>query len=124
MINRTPECRVTKAFSPIRKLKRSCFTSSRSANTLSKMKTGLVGSLEYKKHQTGLGHPETTRRIDAVLNAIEAVKLDLHKIEPRKATTDDLLLTHTADYIAIAQRDVESGLRQLSTGDTTDRKSV
>jgi acetoin utilization deacetylase AcuC-like enzyme len=57
-----------------------------------------------------------------VLNAIEAVKLDLHKIEPRKATTDDLLLTHTADYIAIAQRDVESGLRQLSTGDTTISK--
>jgi acetoin utilization deacetylase AcuC-like enzyme len=69
-----------------------------------------------------LGHPESTRRVDAVLNAIEAVKLDLHKIEPRKATTDDLLLTHTADYIAIAQRDVESGLRQLSTGDTTISK--
>jgi acetoin utilization deacetylase AcuC-like enzyme len=85
-------------------------------------KTGFVGSLEYKKHQTGLGHPESTRRVDAVLNAIEAVKLDLHKIEPRKATTDDLLLTHTADYIAIAQRDVESGLRQLSTGDTTISK--
>jgi acetoin utilization deacetylase AcuC-like enzyme len=85
-------------------------------------KTGFVGSLEYKKHQTGLGHPESTRRIDAVLNAIEAAKLDLHKIEPRLATKEDLQLCHTADYIAIAERDVASGSRQLSTGDTTISK--
>jgi acetoin utilization deacetylase AcuC-like enzyme len=84
-------------------------------------KTGFVGSLEYKKHQTGLGHPESTRRIDAVLNAIEAAGLnkDLHKIEARPATKENLLLTHTAEYIATAERDVASGLRQLSTGDTT-----
>src|SRR5688572_24764538 len=88
------------------------------------MKTGFVGSLEYKRHQTGLGHPETTRRIDAVLNAISEAGLDkdLHKIEPRPATKENLLLTHTPDYIAIAERDVTSGLRQLSTGDTTISK--
>jgi acetoin utilization deacetylase AcuC-like enzyme len=85
-------------------------------------KTGFVTSLEYKKHQTGLGHPETTRRIDAVLNAIEAAKLDLHKIEPRSATKENLQLCHTPDYIATAERDVTSGLRQLSTGDTTISK--
>src|SRR2546429_5573116 len=85
-------------------------------------KTGFVGSLEYKKHQTGLGHPESTRRIDAVLNAIQTANLDLHKIEPRAATKENLLLTHTADYIAIAERDVTSGARQLSTGDTTISK--
>ena len=85
-------------------------------------KTGFVGSLDYKKHQTGLGHPETTRRIDAVLNAVEAAKLDLHKIEPRSATKDDLKLCHTPEYVEIAERDVNSGLRQLSTGDTTISK--
>jgi acetoin utilization deacetylase AcuC-like enzyme len=85
-------------------------------------KTGFVGSLEYKKHQTGLGHPESTRRIDAVLNAIAAENLDLHKIEPRSATKEDLLLAHTADYIAIAERDVAAGVRQLTTGDTTISK--
>lgn len=85
-------------------------------------KTAFVSSLEYKKHQTGLGHPESTRRIDAVLNAIEAAKLDLHKIEPRAATKENLQLCHAPDYIAIAERDVASGLRQLSTGDTTISK--
>ncbi|HEY6227996.1 MAG TPA: histone deacetylase, partial [Verrucomicrobiae bacterium] len=85
-------------------------------------KTGFVGSLEYKKHQTGLGHPESTRRIDAVLNAIEAAKLDLQKIEPRMATKEELQFCHMPDYIAIAERDVASGTRQLSTGDTTISK--
>src|SRR5215207_2510710 len=85
-------------------------------------KTGFVSSLEYKKHQTGLGHPESTKRIDAVLNAIEAAKLDLHKIEPRAAAKENLQLCHTPDYIAIAERDVNSGVRQLSTGDTTISK--
>src|SRR4051812_13541560 len=84
-------------------------------------KTGFVGSLEYKKHQTGLGHPESTRRIDAVLNAIETAGLNkyLHRIEPRRATKDELQLAHAPEYIAIAEQDVASGLRQLSTGDTT-----
>jgi acetoin utilization deacetylase AcuC-like enzyme len=85
-------------------------------------KTGFVSSLDYKKHQTGLGHPESTKRIDAVLNSIEAAKLDLQKIEPRLATKENLQLCHTPDYIATAERDVNSGLRQLSTGDTTISK--
>lgn len=85
-------------------------------------KTGFVGSLEYKKHQTGLGHPESTRRIDAVMNAVEAAKLDLQKIEPRRATREELQLCHTPEYVAIAERDVAAGLRQLSTGDTTISK--
>ena len=85
-------------------------------------KTGFLSSLDYKKHQTGLGHPESTKRIDAVINSIQAANLDLHKIEPRAATKENLQLCHTPDYVAIAERDVASGLRQLSTGDTTISK--
>src|SRR5688572_5371425 len=85
-------------------------------------KTGFVTSLDYKKHQTGLGHPESTRRIDAVLNAIETANLDLHKIEPRPAAKENLQLCHTPEYITTAERDVASGSRQLSTGDTTISK--
>lgn len=88
------------------------------------MKTAFVGSLEFKKHQTGLGHPETTRRIDAVLNAIESAGLNdkLQKLDLRTATNEDLLRVHTAQYIATAEADVASGSRQLSTGDTTISK--
>jgi acetoin utilization deacetylase AcuC-like enzyme len=83
-------------------------------------KTGLVSSLEYKKHLTGLGHPETPKRIDAVLRAIDAENFGeaLVKIEPRKATKEDLQRVHTAQYIATAEADVAAGKRLLSTGDT------
>jgi acetoin utilization deacetylase AcuC-like enzyme len=83
-------------------------------------KTGFVTSLEYKRHLTGLGHPESHKRIDAVLKAIQGAGLDakLEKIEPRRATREELQLTHTPEYIATAERDVASGARQLSTGDT------
>ena len=83
-------------------------------------KTGFVTSLEYKRHQTGLGHPERASRIDAVIKAVEAEKIEdrLERIEPRQATKEDLLRVHTAEYIATAEADVASGSRQLSTGDT------
>jgi len=89
-----------------------------------KTKTGFVTSLEYKKHQTGLGHPETSRRIDAVINAIRDAGLDekVTKIEPRSATRAELERVHGAAYIDIAESDVASGSRQLSTGDTTISK--
>lgn len=83
-------------------------------------KTGFITSLEYKKHQTGLGHPERASRIDAVIKAVEAENIEdrLDRIEPRRATKDDLLRVHSAAYIATAEADVASGARQLSTGDT------
>jgi acetoin utilization deacetylase AcuC-like enzyme len=87
---------------------------------LGMQKTGFISSLEYKRHQTGLGHPERASRIDSVLKAVEVAKLEarLEKIEPRRAGHEDLLRTHTAAYIATAEADVKSGARQLSTGDT------
>jgi len=83
-------------------------------------KTGFITSLEFKRHQTGLGHPERASRIDAVLKAVEAENIEdrLERIEPRRATKDDLLRVHSAEYIATAEADVASGARQLSTGDT------
>jgi acetoin utilization deacetylase AcuC-like enzyme len=84
------------------------------------MKTGLVSSLEFKKHLTGLGHPESPKRIDAVLRAIEAAGIEekLSRIEPRKASREDLERCHSPAYITRAEADVASGARQLSTGDT------
>jgi acetoin utilization deacetylase AcuC-like enzyme len=84
------------------------------------MKTGFVSSLEYKKHQTGIGHPETPRRIEAIYSAIQHAGLERTtlQIEPRRATIEDLQRVHGAKYIATAEADVASGAKQLSTGDT------
>lgn len=83
-------------------------------------KTGFISSQEYKRHQTGLGHPERASRIDSVLKAVEAANLEasLERIEPRAASKVDILRVHSAEYVATAEADVASGARQLSTGDT------
>ena len=82
--------------------------------------TAILADPVYKEHWTGEGHPERPERMDAVLHALErdgAIK-DALRIPVRPATEDELALCHTRPYIAIAKRDVASGARDLSTGDT------
>jgi acetoin utilization deacetylase AcuC-like enzyme len=68
-----------------------------------------------KDHDTGPGHPEQAARFEAALRGLPA---PVHAMAPRAATPDELALCHTRAYIKIAERDVESGRRFLSTGDT------
>ena len=83
-------------------------------------RTGIVSSAVYKKHLTGIGHPERPERYDAIMKALEADdQLRLEKIEPRPATDAEIIACHTKDYVAIARRDITSGAMSLSTGDTS-----
>jgi acetoin utilization deacetylase AcuC-like enzyme len=68
-----------------------------------------------KDHDTGPGHPEQAARFDAALRGLPSA---VHPTAPRAATPDELALCHTRAYIKITERDVESGRRFLSTGDT------
>jgi len=43
---------------------------------------------------------------------------ELVPIQVRAAAEDDLLLVHSADYLALVEREVHENRRQLSTGDT------
>jgi acetoin utilization deacetylase AcuC-like enzyme len=82
--------------------------------------TAILADPVYKEHQTGRSHPERPERMDAVVHALErdgAIK-DALRIPVRSATEDELALCHTRPYIEIAKRDVASGSRDLSTGDT------
>ena len=82
--------------------------------------TAILADPVYKEHQTGRSHPERPARMDAVVSALErdgAIK-DALRIPVRSATEDELALCHTRSYIEIARRDVASGARDLSTGDT------
>jgi len=60
--------------------------------------------------------PEIPERFDVVVEALSP--LNLPRVEPRVATSDELALCHTREYLAIAHRDVASGRPYLSTGDT------
>ncbi len=74
-----------------------------------------------RKHDAGPGHPEQPRRYDAVLAALKDADLlkKMHELKPRDVTRDDLLLAHSADYIALAEREIRAGADLLSTGDTS-----
>lgn len=85
------------------------------------MPTALLADPVYRQHLAGRhDHPERPERYDAVIRALEKANLthDLKRVPSREAAEDELLLCHTAEYLRIARRDVESGHPYLSTGDT------
>ena len=83
--------------------------------------TGLIADPIYKQHDTGPGHPERPERYDAVTNALDRAGVTRHltPIPVREATEDEIATVHSHHYIATAKRDIASGARELSTGDTT-----
>jgi acetoin utilization deacetylase AcuC-like enzyme len=82
--------------------------------------TGLVADPICKLHDAGWGHPETPSRYDAIFHALCTSGLieHLQKIPARPSLEKELRLVHTADYLALARREIEGGATTLSTGDT------
>jgi len=83
-------------------------------------RTALLADPVSKTHETGRRHPERPERYDAVWNKLEeeGVLQRLQHIDVRPAEPEDLLSCHDADYIALAETEIRSGSRHLSTGDT------
>jgi acetoin utilization deacetylase AcuC-like enzyme len=77
-----------------------------------------------ENHNPGPGHPEQPARMNAILNRLRASgTFDLlHRISPRAATVDELALAHAPGYVELAQREVQAGRSELSTGDTSISK--
>ena len=84
------------------------------------MTTALIADPIFRDHLAGRQHPERPERFDAVLHGLNRAGLlnRMLLLEAREATADELLLCHTAEYLKTVRRDVESGHRYLSTGDT------
>lgn len=64
-------------------------------------KTGLIYDPDYLKHETSYGHPESPRRLKAILEHLEKSGL-LSKLElltPRKAEIEWLETIHTPEYV-------------------------
>ena len=83
--------------------------------------TALVADPLCLEHDTGAGHPESPRRWTAVMQALEESGLagQLTRLPSREAQIEELKLAHTAEYLALAQREILAGARTLSTGDTS-----
>jgi acetoin utilization deacetylase AcuC-like enzyme len=80
----------------------------------------LVADDACRGHLVGRTHPEKPQRYDAIMDKLAGAGLldRMRWADVRIATDDELLLCHTADYLKTARRDVDSGSRYLSTGDT------
>ena len=75
--------------------------------------TAFFADAVCREHDTGRGHPERPQRFDAVLEALGAAGLreQMLTLEPRAITADDLHLAHTAEYVALAEREVRAAAR-------------
>lgn len=74
------------------------------------MKVGYVYDPIYLKHDTG-NHPENAKRLEAIIAHLKETSLieKLTLIKPRPATTEELLLVHSAELIAQVQEVARKG---------------
>ncbi len=84
------------------------------------MGTGLLLDRRYEDHDPGPGHPESPLRLRSVAAAVDRSgrKERLVPIPTRTATVAELGLVHSPAYVALAEREITSGARRLTTGDT------
>jgi acetoin utilization deacetylase AcuC-like enzyme len=83
--------------------------------------TGLVIDPAFRLHDTGPGHPESPRRLEAIETELQRRGLlqRCRLIPARPAVDRELCRCHTARYLQTVRREVAYGARELSTGDTT-----
>ena len=82
--------------------------------------TALIAPESSLAHRTPHGHPERGERFDAVRDALTAARLTgrMAAIDAVEAERDTLELCHDPAYVRLAETEIESGRRMLSTGDT------
>ena len=82
--------------------------------------TAIIYDEVYKAHRTGATHPESPKRCDAVMAALDGAPFAdrLVRVAPRDAEEPQVLACHTRDYLGWVREDVASGFGMLRTGDT------
>lgn len=80
---------------------------------------------QFLDHKTPEGHPESPKRLKAVMSALEKspVAKRLSFAKPVAAPAEHVRRCHAAEYIDQAKKDIESGRGRLASGDTPVSKS-
>jgi acetoin utilization deacetylase AcuC-like enzyme len=76
------------------------------------MKTTLVHHPIYQKHDTGIGHPETPKRYEVVMNALESDKNfwdSLKVVEAEKVSRGIIQACHTKQHFDRVEKAFEAG---------------
>jgi len=80
------------------------------------MKTAIIHHPIYQKHDTGIGHPETPRRYEVVMNALKNAKNlweNMTEITPEKALKGIILAAHTKEHFKRVEGAFENGQERL-----------
>jgi acetoin utilization deacetylase AcuC-like enzyme len=83
--------------------------------------TGIIHTDLFTEHETGFDHPESPERYRVIIDALRTSEFAdrLCWREPRAVEKTDLLRCHINAYVDIARRDIEVGMKYLTTGDTS-----
>ncbi len=76
------------------------------------MKTTLIHHPIYQKHDTGIGHPETPKRYEVVMNALESDKNfweSLNVVEAEKVSRGIIQACHTKQHFDRVEKAFEAG---------------
>jgi len=84
--------------------------------------TAVVFSPAYYKHDTGRGHPESAKRLGAIINELKKGRISRSRnwrfIKPEKARIEDVELVHDIEYIRFVRSFCRSGGGLLDSEDT------
>ncbi|MEM2995354.1 MAG: histone deacetylase [Candidatus Bathyarchaeia archaeon] len=85
-------------------------------------KTAVVFSPKYYEHNPGVNHPESARRLGAIINELRRSRLSKSRswqfVEPEKASLGDVKLVHDGDYVRFVEAVCKSGGGMLDSEDT------
>ncbi len=90
------------------------------------MKTALIHHPIYEKHDTGIGHPETSQRYAVVMNALkndDKLWNSLNVIEPEQAKKGAILAAHTKEHFKTVEHAFSEGVEYLDADTLVSMKS-
>jgi acetoin utilization deacetylase AcuC-like enzyme len=90
------------------------------------MKTALIHHPIYQKHETGLGHPETPKRYEVIIEALKGDQdlwSNLSEITPQPASRGLIQAAHTKELFKAVQTAFEKGYTHLDADTVVSMKS-
>lgn len=80
------------------------------------MKTALIHHPIYRKHDTGIGHPETAARYEVVMNALKKdsnLWESLDEVQAKPVSKGLILAAHTKEHFKHVESAFENGIENL-----------
>jgi acetoin utilization deacetylase AcuC-like enzyme len=85
-------------------------------------KTAVIFSPRYYEHNTGKDHPESAKRLRAIIDELRTSKFSANRnwqfVRPGRASLEDVELVHGMEYIRLVEAVCKSGGGLLDLGDT------